>query len=61
MNNIITDNTICAIATGSVTSAIAIIRVSGNEAIKIIDENTFWITSEDEGIGNPFMYKIVVK
>lgn len=35
MNNIITDNTICAIATGSVTSAIAIIRVSGNEAIKI--------------------------
>ena len=31
------------------------------EAIKIIDENTFWITSEDEGIGNPFMYKIVVK
>ena len=31
------------------------------EAIKIIDEKTFWITSEDEGIGNPFMYKIVVK
>jgi tRNA modification GTPase len=35
MNNIISENTICAIATGSVTSAIAIIRVSGNEAIQI--------------------------
>ena len=31
------------------------------EAIKIIDENTFWITSEDEGIGNPYMYKIKVE
>tara|TARA_B100000575_G_scaffold223629_1_gene184105 strand:+ start:24202 stop:25101 length:900 start_codon:yes stop_codon:yes gene_type:complete len=31
------------------------------EAIKIIDKNTFWITSEDEGIGNPFMYKIGLK
>ncbi|MBT4344635.1 MAG: tRNA uridine-5-carboxymethylaminomethyl(34) synthesis GTPase MnmE [Flavobacteriales bacterium] len=31
----ISENTICAIATGSVTSAIAIIRVSGNEAIQI--------------------------
>jgi len=31
------------------------------EAIKIIDEKTFWVTSEDEGIGNPFMYKIVVE
>ena len=31
------------------------------EAIKIIDETTFWITSEDEGIGNPYMYKIGVK
>ena len=28
------------------------------EAIKIIDQNTFWITSEDEGIGFPMMYKI---
>ena len=31
------------------------------EAIKIIDETTFWITSEDEGIGNPYMYKLKVK
>ncbi len=31
------------------------------EAIKIIDDNTFWITSEDEGIGNPYMYKIKVE
>ena len=31
------------------------------ESIKIIDKNTFWITSEDEGIGNPFMYKLRVK
>jgi len=31
------------------------------EAIKIIDQETFWITSEDEGIGSPFMYKIQVK
>ena len=31
------------------------------EAIKIIDNNTFWITSEDEGIGNPYMYKIKVE
>ena len=30
------------------------------EAIKIIDNNTFWITSEDEGIGSPYMYKIKV-
>ena len=28
------------------------------ESIKIIDQNTFWITSEDEGIGFPMMYKI---
>ena len=35
MNNIFSENTICAITTGSVTSAIAIIRVSGNEAIQI--------------------------
>ena len=31
------------------------------EAIKIIDNNTFWITSEDEGIGSPYMYKVGVK
>ncbi len=31
------------------------------EAIKIIDQKTFWITSEDEGVGSPFMYKIQVK
>ncbi len=31
------------------------------EAIKIIDETTFWITSEDEGIGSPYMYKIGIK
>ena len=30
------------------------------EAVKIIDEKTFWVTSEDEGIGSPFMYKIEV-
>ena len=28
------------------------------ESIKIINENMFWVTSEDEGIGNPYMYKI---
>ena len=28
------------------------------EAIKIIDQKTFWITSENEGIGFPTMYKI---
>tara|TARA_B100000989_G_scaffold236138_1_gene182969 strand:+ start:248 stop:1120 length:873 start_codon:yes stop_codon:yes gene_type:complete len=31
------------------------------EAIKIIDNKTFWVTSEDEGIGSPYMYKIGVK
>ena len=31
------------------------------EAIKIIDQETFWITSEDEELGSPFMYKIQVK
>ncbi len=31
------------------------------EAIKIIDQETFWITSEDEGVGSPFMYKIQAK
>ena len=30
------------------------------ESIKIIDKNTFWVTSEDEGIGNPYMYKLKV-
>ena len=28
------------------------------EAIKIIDQNTFWLTSEDEGVGYPMLYKI---
>lgn len=28
------------------------------EAIKIIDAHTFWITSEDEGIGHPMLYKV---
>ena len=31
------------------------------EGVKIIDEKTFWVTSEDEGIGSPYMYKIEVK
>ena len=31
------------------------------EAVKIIDEKTFWVTSEDEGVGSPFMYKIELK
>lgn len=31
------------------------------EAVKIIDEKTFWVTSEDEGVGSPFMYKIEIK
>ena len=31
------------------------------EAIKIIDNKTFWITSEDEEIGSPYMYKIKVE
>ena len=31
------------------------------EGIKIIDNSTFWITSEDEGNGNPYMYKVRVK
>jgi hypothetical protein len=31
------------------------------EAIKIINNKTFWITSEDEGIGSPYMYKIGVE
>ena len=28
------------------------------EAIKIIDQSNFWVTSEDEGVGYPMMYKI---
>ena len=31
------------------------------EAVKIINEKQFWITSEDEGIGNPYMYKLEIK
>jgi len=31
------------------------------EGIKIIDYKTFWITSEDEGSGSPYMYKISTK
>ena len=31
------------------------------EAIKIIDNSTFWITSEDEGVGSPYMYKVRVE
>ena len=31
------------------------------EAVKIIDNHTFWITSEDEGIGSPYMYKVKVE
>ena len=34
---ILSSDTICALATGSLTSAIAIIRISGKEAIKIIN------------------------
>tara|TARA_A200000159_G_scaffold64742_1_gene59892 strand:- start:243 stop:1082 length:840 start_codon:yes stop_codon:yes gene_type:complete len=28
------------------------------EAIKIVDQKTFWITSEDEGYSHPMLYKI---
>ncbi|MFL2628677.1 MAG: hypothetical protein ACJ0OQ_02830 [Candidatus Marisimplicoccus sp.] len=31
------------------------------EAIKIINKNEFWITSEDEGRGHPTLFKIVVR
>ena len=31
------------------------------EAIKIIDNSTFWITSESEEIGSPYMYKVRVE
>jgi len=37
MNNLLQEDTICAIATGGSLSAISIIRLSGNEAIKIIN------------------------
>ena len=30
------------------------------EAVKIIDHNTFWITSEDEGNSFPMLYKIQI-
>ena len=38
MNNFNHDDTICALATGGGISAIALIRVSGNESIKIVDK-----------------------
>ena len=28
------------------------------ESVKIINGNMFWVTSEDEGIGNPYLYKL---
>ena len=31
------------------------------EGIKIIDDKTFWITSEDEGSGSSYMYKIAIE
>ena len=31
------------------------------EAVKIISEKQYWITSEDEGLGNPHMYKLELK
>lgn len=31
------------------------------ESVKIINDKLFWVTSEDEGIGNPYMYKLEVK
>ena len=31
------------------------------EAVKIINNDMFWITSEDEGIGSPYMYKVKVE
>jgi len=30
------------------------------EAIKIINASTFWITSEDEGVGYPRLFKIKI-
>ena len=38
MNNFNHDDTICALATGGGISAIALIRVSGNKSIKIVDK-----------------------
>ena len=35
MNNLLQEDTICALATGGGLSAIAVIRLSGKEAIKI--------------------------
>lgn len=37
MNNLLHDETICALATGGILSAIAIIRLSGKDAIRITD------------------------
>ena len=31
------------------------------EAVKIIDESSFWITSEDEGSGFPRLFKLKIK
>ena len=31
------------------------------ESIKIINKNEFWITSEEEGLGHPTLFKIVVR
>ena len=31
------------------------------EAVKIIDDKTFWVTSEDEGLGSPYMYKLGIE
>ena len=31
------------------------------ESVKIINDKLFWVTSEDEGIGSPYMYKLEVK
>ena len=31
------------------------------EAVKIIDESSFWITSEDEGNGLPRLFKFKIK
>ena len=30
------------------------------ESIKIIDKNTFWVTSEAETFGSPMMYKLEI-
>ena len=37
------------------------IEKSQMESIKIINNNEFWITSEDEGRGHPTLFKIVVR